>query len=413
MSRTIRIELSVKQVVALVLGTLGFVALVFWGARKLSSQSQSHAHGEGPHDPGGEGEHAEHAGEGHARGRVELSPEALKNADLEMLKAGPGEVNVTLSLPGEVSLNQDTLAHVTPRVAGTAREVKKQVGELVNKGEVLALLDSRDLAEVQREFLASKERLLLAQANFERAELLQKENVSAQKDYFAAKQALAEASIDHKSAGQKLQALGGVGAGGNGYALVAPLSGTIIEKHISVGEVLSEETRAFTIADLSAIWVNVTVYAKDLPRVAVGQDSDVFAEGIPAPAHGRIDYLGQIVGEQTRSATARVVLTNPGPAWRPGLFVTAEVAIEKVSANVVVDDGAVQTIEGVPSIFVREGDGFEVRRVKLGRKGFGADHRAGHVVEVLQGLRPGDSYVAKNSFILKAELGKSEAAHEH
>jgi cobalt-zinc-cadmium efflux system membrane fusion protein len=199
--------------------------------------------------------------------------------------------------------------------------------------------------------------------------LLQKENISAEKDFLAAKQAVAEARIDHRSAAQKLQALGGGGAGGGGYALVAPLAGTIIEKHISVGEVLSEETRAFTIADLSSIWVNVTVYAKDLPRVTVGQTAEVRAEGIDHPARGSIDYLGRLVGEQTRSATARIVLTNPGPAWRPGLFATAEVAIEKISAALVVDDDAVQTVEGKPTVFVEAGGGFDVRGVKLGRRG--------------------------------------------
>jgi cobalt-zinc-cadmium efflux system membrane fusion protein len=417
MSRTIRIELTPKTVFLAMLGLLAFGALVFFGARRwgVSVATGSHAAHHGPkaderaHHPGAP-EHAPEREQG--EGRVQLSPEATKNANLELLVAGAGEVNVTLSLPGEVSLNQDTVAHVTPRVPGTAREVKKQVGEAVTKGELLAILDSRDLAEAQREFLATRERLALAEATFQRAELLQKENVSAEKDFLAAKQALAEAKIDHRSAGQKLAALGGGAGGGGGYALVAPLTGTIIEKHISVGEVLTEETRAFTIADLSTIWVNVTVYAKDLPRVAVGQSAEVTAEGILEPARGRIDYLGQIVGEQTRSATARVVLKDPGHAWRPGLFATAEIAIEKGSAAVVISDHAVQLLEGEPAVFVLDGDAFAVRRVKLGRKG-SSPLRDGHVVEILDGVQAGQRYVGKNSFILKAELGKSEAGHEH
>jgi cobalt-zinc-cadmium efflux system membrane fusion protein len=274
-------------------------------------------------------------------------------------------------------------------------------------------LDSRDLAEAQRDFLATKERLALAEATFQRAELLQKENISAEKDHLAAKQALAEARIEHRSAAQKLQALGGGAGGSGGYALVAPLDGTIIEKHISVGEVLSEETRAFTIADLSTIWVNVTVYAKDLPRVAVGQVAEVRAEGIAEPAQGTITYLGQVVGEQTRSATARVVLTNPGPAWRPGLFATAEVVVDRGAVPLLINDSAVQTVDGAEVIFVQETDAFEARPVKLGRKGSVAEGKDGRVVEVLDGVKAGERYVAKNSFLLKAELGKSEAGHEH
>jgi cobalt-zinc-cadmium efflux system membrane fusion protein len=424
MSRAIRIELTARNVLLFLIGLGAFGVVIalgmrFLGQKPASSDShEGHDHSnEGEHKEGekkeqghGEGEHEE--GE-HAEGRVKLSAAAMKNAGLEIVTAGPGEVNVTLSLPGEVSLNQDTLAHVTPRVAGAAREVKKQVGEPVTKGEVLAILDSRDLAEAQREFLATKERLALAEATFQRAELLQQENISAEKDYLAAKQALAEAKIDHRTAAQKLHAIGGGAGGGGGYALVAPLAGTIIEKHISVGEVLSEETRAFTIADLSTIWVNVTVYAKDLPRVAVGQPAEVRAEGIPEPAQGTIAYLGQVVGEQTRSATARVVLTNPGPAWRPGLFATAEVVVDRGKAPVVINDSAVQKVEGNEVVFVQEADAFESRPVKLGRKGTTADRKDGHVVEVLDGVKAGERYVSKNSFILKAELGKSEAGHEH
>jgi cobalt-zinc-cadmium efflux system membrane fusion protein len=408
MSRTLRIELTARNVLLLLAALIAFGAAIVFGTRRLDTAGGEHGHGhEASEHARGRADAAEHV-----EGRVRLSPEARKNANLAFAVAAPGEISVALSLPGEVSLNQETLAHVTPRVPGTAREVKKQVGETVTKGEVLAILDSRDLAEAQREFLATKERLALAGATFERAELLQKENISAEKDFLAAKQAFAEAKIDHRSAGQKLQALGGASAGG-GYALIAPLSGTIIEKHISVGEVLTEETRAFTVADLSSIWVNVTVYAKDLPRVAVGQTAEVRAEGIFQPARGRIDYLGQVVGEQTRSATARVVLNNPGPAWRPGLFATAEVVIERAQAQVLVEDAAVQLLGDGPCIFVEEGAEFSARPVKLGRKGQRPGAADTRVVEILDGLRAGERYVAQNGFLLKAELGKSEAAHEH
>ena len=417
MSRPTHIELSARNVLLLLgaLAAFGVMVAALSGAFSRSAHPVGegpHAHEEGDHaGDHGAGEKAnEHAGE--KEGHIELSPAAIENAGIEVLTAGPGEVSVTLSLPGEVTLNQETLAHVTPRVGGAAREVRKQVGELVKKGELLATIDSRDLAEVQREFLATKERLALAEATFERAELLEKENISADKDYLAARQALAEARIEHRSAAQKLQATGGLAPSG-GYALVAPLSGTIIEKHINVGEVLNEETRAFTIADLSTIWVNVTVYAKDLPRVAAGQLAEVRAEGIAKPAQGKIAYLGQIVGEQTRSATARIVLNSPGSAWRPGLFVTVEVVIDSGPAAVVVHDDAVQTVEGAEVVFVHEGDGFEARPIKLGRVGYSAESKDGRLIEILDGLKAGERYVSKNSFILKAELGKSEAGHEH
>lgn len=415
MSRAIKIELSLRNVSLVLLAILAMAAGVAFVVQRFGGpfgSGSSDAHGTAQGEHGEHEQHGEPAQGEHAEGRVLLSPEALKNADIEVSTAGPGEVNVTLSLPGEVSLNLDAVAHVTPRVAGTARDVLKRVGETVKKGELLATLESRDLAEAQREFLASKERLGLAEATFARAEQLQKENISAEKDFLQAKQGLAEARIEQRSAAQKLQAIGG-GGGGGGYSLVAPFAGTIIERHVTVGEVLSEATRAFTIADLSTIWVNVTVYAKDLPLVAVGQNAEVRAEGIAEPARGTIAYLGQVVGEQTRSANARVVLQEPGPAWRPGLFATAEVVVDRATSPVVIEDAAVQTVEGADVVFVQVGQAFELRPVTLGRKGRGQDPARGQIVEVLAGLKPGDLIATKNSFILKAELGKSEAGHDH
>jgi cobalt-zinc-cadmium efflux system membrane fusion protein len=122
------------------------------------------------------------------------------------------------------------------------------------------------------------------------------------------------------------------------------------------------------------------------------------------------------VGELTRSAKARVVLDNPGEAWRPGLFVTAEVEVDEVKAPVVVVEEAVQTLDGKEVVFVREGSAsggwrFEARRVKLGPHGHRDDNR--RVYAVHSGVKAGESYVGKQSFLLKAELGKGAAGHEH
>jgi cobalt-zinc-cadmium efflux system membrane fusion protein len=367
---------------------------------------EAHGHDEGKHE---EGEHED--GE-HEEGHVKLSPEALKNARLEVRKAGPAKIAVTLSLPGELTLNADAVAHVTPRVAGTVREVRTTLGDVVKKGDVLAILDSRDLAEMQREVSAARERLMLAENGLARQETLFKEKIGAEKDYIAAKQAVAEARIEWSGASQKLAASAGSGARGAAYALIAPLDGTVVEKHANVGEVMKEDTQAFTVADLTHVWVDVTVYAKDLPRVAAGQRARVRAEGIEAPVEGSISYLGAIVGEQTRSAHARIVLTNPGAAWRPGLFVTAEVAIDEADVPIAVEDGAIQSVEGKDVVFVQEGDAFEARPVTLGRSGVGRDG-APAMMEIIDGIAAGDLYVAQNSFLLKAELGKSEAGHEH
>ena len=393
------------------LGLAGLLALAVGGA--LWIDHTFHHHGSAAGAERVLGHEHEHEREGdHEDGKVHLSAAQIDNAKLELVTAGPGKVAVTLELPGEIALNADAVAHVTPRVGGTVRRVDKQIGDSVDKGDVLAILDSRELAELQRDVLTAKERLTLAEGNFERQEQLQKEKISAEKDFLAAKQALAEARIEHRSAAQKLAAAAGAtGSQAGGYALVAPIAGTILERHVVAGEVLKDETLAFVIANLSTVWVNVTVYAKDLARVAVGQPARVRAEGIEEAVDGHIAYLGPIVGEQTRSATARIVLDRPPAAWRPGLFVTAEVVLSETEGAVVVSDDAVQTIAGKPVVFVREGDAFDPRPVKLGRTG--SRGREGYLVEIVSGVAASEQVVGKNSFVLKAELGKAEAGHEH
>lgn len=395
-------------------GGLGLLLFGVVGALALDHLFHDHASaGEGGHGhEAGERHDGEHGEAEHREGRVELSPEARENAKLELKTVGPAKIAVTLALPGELTLNADAVAHVTPRVAGTVREVKKNLGDVVKKGDVLAVLDSRDLAEMQREVAAAKERLTLAESELARQETLWKERIGAEKDYIAAKQAFAEARIEWSSAAQKLGAAAGAGGRGAGYALVAPLDGTVVEKHASVGEVMKEDTQAFIVADLTHVWVDVTVYAKDLPRVAVGQRAAVRAEGLESAAFGAIDYLGAIVGEQTRSAEARIVLTSPGAAWRPGLFVTAEVVVDEAEVSLAVEEGALQKLEGRDVVFIEVEGGFEARAVKLGRAGVAREGEPA-MVEILGGLPAGAAYVAKNSFLLKAELGKSEAGHEH
>lgn len=391
----------------------GSAAVAITGSRADHARHAAHGHDAEGHGAGAHGEHGGQSNDAKERRRVRLSPQAIANADLAIATAAPGRIAVTLTLPGEIGVDADALAHVTPRVAGTVRTVRKQLGDDVAKGEVLATLESRELSDLRREFLAARERLALAKANFGREEQLWSEKISAEKDYLAAKQALAEAEIQHRSAAQKLEAVNGGRAPGSEYALVAPLTGTILEKHISVGEVLKDEDQAFVIADLSKLWVHLTVYAKALPKVRAGQPVTVRAEGIAEPAAGTIAYVGAVVGDQTRSATARVVLERPGPDWRPGLFASAEVLLDEAPARVAIPEEAVLTIEGEPVVFVQEGAGFEARSVRLGRKGRAPGNPNERLVEVLEGLVPGERYVAKNGVVLKSELGKAEAGHGH
>jgi len=189
------------------------------------------------------------------------------------------------------------------------------------------------------------------------------------------------------------------------YELRAPIAGTIVDRQAALGEFVSEQRPVFVVADLSTVWVDFSVYRRDFNRVHVGLVVTIEPQDGNAPIAARIDYVSPLGSSETQSALARAVVAGTG--WlRPGLFVTGRVLLSPRPVDVAIRLDALQTFESRLVVFVRDGDRFEARMVRLG--GRDADQ-----VEVLSGLRPGDVYAAKNSFVVKAELGKRSAAHEH
>jgi len=358
--------------------------------------------------------------EDHADDRlIRLDTDDLGALGIELETAGPGLIGVTIELPGEVQVNGDTTAHVAPRVGGLVREVFKSLGDRVRTGELMAVFESRELADVKATFLAAYERLGLAQALFEREERLWKQKISSEQDYLDARNTLAEARIELRAAEQKLHALGFFqeelddlptrhDATFTEYRITAPFDGTVIEKHITLGETIAADESVFTIADLSTVWIDLSVYQKDLGRIRGGQKVTITAA--PHAEHAPtavIDFVQPLVGEATRTALARIIMPNPDGRWSPGTFVTGSVVREEVGVTVRVPNSAVITLGDDESvIFVQTPEGFEPRAVHIG-------HRNHRFVEVLSGLEPGERYVAEGAFSLKAELGKDAFGEGH
>jgi membrane fusion protein, heavy metal efflux system len=350
-------------------------------------------------------------------GRIELSPEAIHNSGIVIETAGPAQIKTTLELPGEIKLNADKVVHVVPRVSGVVTDVFKNVGDTVKHGEVIAILDSREVAELKSIYRASVKRLELAQATFQRKERLWKRRISPEKEYLEARQALAETEINLHEVTQKLLTLGfsqaaldripeKAGKNLSRYKIQALFNGVVIEKHISIGEAIKEDADIFVFADLSTVWVEVAVYVKDLPVVKVGQNVTVRSDILGLKTDNTLAYLDPLIGEQTRTAKGRIVVENPDGHWRPGLFVTVEIVQQEVTVPTAVSANAIQTLYDHPGVFVKYGKLFEFRPLDLERSD-------GQWIEVLHGISPGEQYAAKNSFILKAELGKAGAVHEH
>jgi cobalt-zinc-cadmium efflux system membrane fusion protein len=415
---------EMKRFIVLTMLLAGIVlAAVLYRQFQPAAETPERGHIEQEHDNHDEhdeeADHHDHDGD-HEEGEekvVRLTPEEIKEFGIEVREAGAGSIKVHLNLPGEVAVNADRLAHVVPRVPGIVREVKNTLGDRVEGEEVMAVLESRELADAKSDYLAAKERLGLARANFNREKNLWNKKISSEQEYLSAKQGLAEMRIELRSAEQKLHALGfsesyldrlpgHADVDFTRYEIRAPLSGTVIEKHITIGEVLKEDAEAFVIADLKTVWVNLSVYQKDLPFVQAGLEVTLSVGQASSEAKGTISYLGPIVGEQTRTATAQVVLPNPDGRWKPGLFVNARVEVGETEVPVAVPKTAIQTMEDQPSVFVHTGQGFVSRTVTLGKSN--EDN-----VEVVSGLEKGERYVSSGAFTLKAEIGKESFGDGH
>lgn len=380
-------------------------------------ESGGHGETQGATDEHGhEGEHG-HADEDHS---LRLDEAVLREFGITLRSATSGTLSVTKRLTGEVVYNPDRYAHALPRAAGVARSVAVRIGERVEAGETLAVLDSRELAEARGRYLAAHSREQIAATNYRRESDLWERQVNSERDFLEAKQALSEARVERRLAEHQLHALGlsekEIGSLPERdettltrYEMAAPIDGVVVERHAVPGEVLNQDASQppFVIADLSTVWVHLTVYPKDLSSIRVGQKVRIRMAGALPAAEGRIDYIAPALEQATRTATARVVLDNPDGLWKPGLFVTAEVAVADDAAAVVVPRGAVQTVEGRDVVFVAHGGSIEPRPVQLGAGD--AEH-----VAIRGGLGPGERYVAENAFSLKAELAKeSFGGHSH
>ncbi len=190
------------------------------------------------------------------------------------------------------------------------------------------------------------------------------------------------------------------------YKVKSQIDGTVIDMHLTLGEVISDGEHSFTIANLDKVWANLSVYQKDLPHIKVGQKVYISAGPHTKEVASKIDYISPIVNERTRTATARVILDNPDGYWRPGLFVNARAIVGDENVKICVPKTALETFENQTVVFVKEEDGFRPQPVEVGRSNTKA-------VEIVSGLKPGQIYVAKNGFTLKAELQKEAFGEGH
>ncbi len=269
-------------------------------------------------------------------GRTRIAEAMAREAAIATAIAGPVTLHETLLLTGRVQTDPDRLSRVRPRFPGVVQAVRRQLGEQVRAGDVLATVQSNESLQT--------------------------------------------------------------------YPVKAPIGGVIVRRDVQVGESTGDQP-LFVIADLSTVWVELDVFGGDLARVQPGQAVDIETfDGYRS--QGRIDWLSPLAAHASQSVQARVPLPNPEGRLRPGQFVRGQVSIAEHAVPLAVRRSALQRFRDFQVVFARFGDNYEVRMLDLGR-------RNRDWVEVLGGLEPGTEYVTANSYLIKADIEKSGASHDH
>ena len=357
-------------------------------------------------------------------GGIELTAKQITESGVKIEAVKFKKIHKEISLLGDITVNEDMTAHIVSRVPGNVKKVLKTVGDKVKKGEVLADLDSRELADAKANYLAALEKFNLEKTVFAQEEKIYNKKISSEREYINAKQAMADARIELRSTKQKLMALG-ISKEKieklpelpdetlTHFEMKAPFDGTIIEKHITQGEVIKEDKDDdvnFVIANLDSVWVNLRINQKDLPIIRSGQRATIsVGSGIP-DTEGTINFVSPVLGKETRTALARLVINNKSGMYRPGLFVIAKITIKNLIPEICVPVSAVQNIDGENVVFVQKNGAFEPRPVVLGISD-------GEYIEITSGLKFKDKFVSQGAFDLKTKIITSgldpHAGHGH
>lgn len=409
-------------------------ALFLPGCPGGKSGGHDHAHGEAGHDDHDSGAEGHGEEPGHAD-EVTLTAEAVRAAGIRVEVATARVLRPTFAAPARAALDSDSTAHVGVQFAGRVREVRVKRGDRVGKNAVLLVIESPDFGREQIEYLAARDALDRSQAPVDLARRLLERARQAheasrslplttveerERALQEAEGTRAAAAAQVTAAENRLHVLGMAQAEVEALAssrevrtlveVKSPIDGEVLAREVTLGESVGPDRDALVVvAGTQSIWVLAEVPESRLADVAVGAKVRVLRAGVPL--EGTVGWIEPLVDPGSRTGRVRVVLPRAGSGLLPGMYAEVEFAAAgpDPAPVIAVPAEAVQTVEGGPAVFVPvkgEQNTFAKRAVRVGRSVNG-------LVPVLDGLASGEEFVAAGSFVLKADLGKSSAAHEH
>jgi cobalt-zinc-cadmium efflux system membrane fusion protein len=388
-------------------------------------------------DQGDDHGHGHGHGHGHAD-EVKLTAEAIRVAKIRVEPVKTHPLSATFTAPARVAFNGEAMAHVGSLVPGRVVDIKARVGDVVKKGDVLLVVESTELGQAQSDYLQKRSDLAVAVAAVEPA----KQSFDRARKLYDQSQGIALGEVQKRQAdlkaaeGSALTAKAAVVAALNRLLLLgmskeeaaeledkgilkpelsvrAPISGRVIEREVTLGELVApEKERLLVLADTETVWVLADVSESRLGQISTGSPAQVRITALPdQPLEAKVAQIAPALNPDTRAGRVRVEVANGNGSLRPGMFASVVLTAGAAggAAVLAIPDEAVQTIGGGPAVFVPvegEQNTFAKRAVTLGPG-------VGGMVPVVSGLKEGEPVVVSGTFILKAELGKGAASHQH
>lgn len=346
-------------------------------------------------------------------GEIRLSPTQLLEQGIQLERVSQGPVNQVSSIAGKLVVNTDQQAHVSPNFSGHVEKVYVSLGQRVEKGQNLAVLSVPELIDQHANLQIAQVNLQLAAQDFQREKQLWNQGISAKQDYQRAENAYKQADITVQSLRSRIRALGGIASSNGLFAIKAPISGVISQKDIVVGENVQLADQLFVVEQLKDLWLEFNLSAQQVQSLKPQQE--LRFETLP----DRQSYKAVIESMTTQADlhTGRLVVRakvlTQATALRPNVMVN--VMLESGQSKMVtrVLKQAVQMVEGKTIVFVVQQSNAKTVMIKAQTVVLGSSTSYGQWLEVVSGLAEGDQYVSRGSFLLKSELEKGEASHEH
>jgi membrane fusion protein, heavy metal efflux system len=356
-----------------------------------------------------------------ATDQVELSAEAIRRGQIETGEAALRPLPQTLEAPGRLTVNEDAAARIGSMVEGRVARVLVKVGDAVRAGQPVVYVHSHEVAEARADYakaqagvvrgeqavgtahneLARADRLLAAKAISER------ERQQAAFQVSVAQAELDTARAERRRAEEFLRHLGATADGADEAVIRAPASGTVMQRLVSVGTVVSPATDLLTVANLSSLWAIAEVPEKMAAALGTGEAVEISVAALPQSRFvGRVIYINETINPATRTAQVRCALPNPRGLLRPEMTATVRITVGNAAPALAVPREAVQEVNGERVVFVRTSDTtFEKRPVQTGRE-------QGGYVEITGGLKEGERVVTRGGFFIKSALLKGTLEEE-